>query len=175
MRTTRVGIALAGCLAAAAVFAWAQGKGRAGLWEVTTTRSIAGMQMPQLPPGTQLPPDVAARMGGGPITTQVCVTQAMVDKYSGPPPQSRGNCQVANMTTKPDGYTADIVCSGQFNGKGTVDMTIVDADHTRTKMHIVGAGGPQGRPIDMTMESTSVYKGSDCGSVQPMQMPGGSQ
>lgn len=166
MRETRIGLAVGGCLCAVAVFAWAQGKGKPGLWEVTTTRSMGGMQLP-----ANVPPEVAARMGGGPTTTQVCVTQAMVDKYSGPPPQSRGNCQVTNMTPKPDGYSAEVTCTGQFNGKGTVDMTVVDSDHTKTKMHIAGTGGPQGRPIDMTMESNSVYKGPDCGSVQPITMP----
>jgi hypothetical protein len=95
----------------------------------------------------------------------------MVDKYGGPPPQSRGNCQVTNMTTRPDGYSAEVACTGQFNGKGTVDTTIVDSDHVKTKMHMSGAGGPQGHPIDMTMESNAVYKGADCGSVQPIQMP----
>ena len=166
MRKTRVWIALGCCLCATVVFAWAQGKGKAGLWEVTTSRSIGGMQMP-----ANVPPEVAARMGGGPMTTQVCVTQAMVDKYSGPPPQSRGNCQVTNMITKPDGYSAEIACTGQFSGKGTVDTTIIDSDHVKTKVHIAGAAGPQGHPVDMTMESNSVYKGPDCGSVQPPPMP----
>jgi|SRR5579863_672969 len=166
MRKTRIWITIGCCLCATVMIAWAQGKGKPGLWEVTTTRTMGGMQLPP-----NVPPDVAARMGGGPMTTQVCVTQAMVDKYSGPPPQSRGNCQVTNMTTKPDGYTAEIACSGQFTGKGTVDMTVIDSDHTKTKVHMAGAAGPQGHPIDMTMESNATYKGADCGSVQPVQMP----
>jgi hypothetical protein len=172
MRTTRIWIAAAVGLCAFAVSASAQTKGKAGLWEVTTTRSFGGMQMPQMPDGAQMPPAMAARMGGGPTTTQVCVTQAMVDKYSGPPPQSRGNCQVTNMSAKPDGYTAEIACSGQFTGKGTVDTTIVDSDHVKSKVEIKGmAGGDQGHPIAMTMESTSVYKGADCGDVKPLAMP----
>jgi hypothetical protein len=162
---------VSGCCLSVAIFAWAQGKGKAGLWEVTTTRTMSGMQMPQMPQGAQMPPGMAARMGGAPTTTQVCVTQAMVDKYSGPPPQSRGDCSVTNMTPKAAGFTADIACTGQFNGKGTVDMTIVDAEHTKTKMHMTGTGGPQGHQIDMTIESSGVYKGADCGDVKPMQMP----
>ena len=166
MRKTRIRITMGCCLCAIAALAWAQGKGKPGLWEVTTTRSMGGMQMP-----ANVPPEVAARMGGGPMTSQVCVTQAMVDKYGGPPPQSRGNCQVTNMTTKPDGYSAEIACTGQFSGKGTVDTTILDSDHVKTKMHMTGSAGPQGHPIDITMESNSVYKGPDCGSVQPPTIP----
>jgi hypothetical protein len=163
MRKIGVWITAFCCVCAVAVFAWAQTKGKAGLWEVTTTMNIPGM--PQMPPGA--PPGMA----GGPRTNQVCVTQAMVDKYSGPPPQSRGDCQVTNMTPKPDGYTAEIACTGRFNSKGTVDMTIIDSDHTKTKMHMTG--GPPDHPMDMTMESTAVYKGPDCGSVQPPPMPAG--
>lgn len=171
MRKTRVWIMIGCCLCAMAVLASAQTKGKPGLWDVTTTRTFNGMQMPQMPQGAQVPPGMAARMGGGPMTTQVCVTQAMVDRYSGPPPQSRGDCQVTNRTMKPDGFTAEIACTGQFTGKGTVDTTILDSDHVKTTMHMAGAGGPQGHPIDMTMEMNSVYKGPDCGSVQPPPMP----
>jgi hypothetical protein len=170
MRKIGIWITAVCCVCAVAVFAWAQTKGKAGLWEVTTTRTMAGMPAP--PPGAQIPPDVAARMGGGPMTSQVCVTQAMVDKYSGPPPQSRGNCQVTNMTTKPDGYSAEVTCTGRMAMKGTVDTTIIDSDHVKTKMHMTSAGGgPQGQGMDMTMESNAVYKGPDCGSVQPAPMP----
>jgi hypothetical protein len=31
--------------------------------------------------------------------------------------------------------------------------------------------GQNSRPIDVTMQSKSVYKGPDCGSVKPMEMP----
>jgi hypothetical protein len=167
MRKNWIRIAMGCSLCGLALFAWSQGKGKAGLWEVTTTRTMGNM--PQMPQG--MPPGMAARMGGGPTTTQVCVTQAMVDKYSGPPPQTRGDCQVSNMTTKPDGYSAEVTCTGRFTGKGTVDTTIVDSDHVKSTVHITGAGGPQGQQMDMTMQSTAVYKGADCGSVQPPPMP----
>ena len=34
-------------------------------------------------------PDGMTMPGGGPHTTQVCLTQAMIDKYGAPMPQSR--------------------------------------------------------------------------------------
>jgi hypothetical protein len=33
--------------------------------------------------------------------------------------------------------------------------------------------GQNSRPIEWTSESTSVYKGPDCGSVKPLPMPAG--
>jgi hypothetical protein len=54
-----------------------------------------------------------------------------------------------------------------------MQTTFVDANTTKMTMHITGTMqmGPNSRPIDMTMESTSTYKGADCGSVQPLAMP----
>jgi hypothetical protein len=31
--------------------------------------------------------------------------------------------------------------------------------------------GPNTMPVNMTIQSNSVYKGPDCGSVQPAQLP----
>ena len=59
MRKTRVWITIGCCLFTVAQFAWAQGARKPGLWEMTTTMNMAGQQMPQmpqLPPGVQLPP-----------------------------------------------------------------------------------------------------------------------
>ena len=69
--------------------------------------------------------------------------------------------------------SATMVCTGQMNATGTVETTFVDANTTKTTVHITGTMqmGQNSRPIDMTMQSTSTYKGADCGSVQPLAMP----
>ncbi len=136
--------------------AQAQGQNqKPGLWEITATVSMAGMpQMPQM----------------GAHTTQVCVTQAMIDKYgsaySGP---QQANCQTTNVSVTPTGMTAKIVCSGQMSMTGTVTATFVDANTTKSTMHMTMNMG--GRTMDMTTESTETYKGPDCGSVKPMAVP----
>ncbi len=189
MRKTRVCIALGCCIAALA--AQAQIKQRPGLWETTSTMTMAGIpqmpqmpqgaQMPQLPPGTQLPPGVQMPQGGGmggpfggPHTTQVCITQAMIDKYGGPysNPQ-RGDCQTTDISIKANGMTATVVCTGQMNATGTVESTWTDPNTTHTKMHMTGTMqmGQNSHPIDMTMQATSVYKGPDCGNVKPLPIP----
>jgi hypothetical protein len=98
----------------------------------------------------------------------------MIDKYGGPYSRpSKGNCTMTNVVMTPTGMTAKMVCTGQMNATGTVQATFVDANTTKTTMHLTGTmqAGQNSMPVDMTMQSTSVYKGPDCGSVKPMAMP----
>jgi hypothetical protein len=157
MKKTVLWTAFVCCLVALAANAHAQ-KGKPGLWEVTTSMSMPGM--PQMP-------------GMGARTSQVCVTQAMIDKYGGPysNPQ-RGNCTVTNVSVTATGMTANLTCTGQMNMTGTVQMTIVDANTTKTTVQMNGTS-PNGQQMNMTTQSTAVYKGADCGSVKPLAMPPG--
>jgi hypothetical protein len=168
MRKTRVWITLTCCLLALAVFAWAQSNRKPGLWEVTST--INWIQSP-MPPGMQAPP--GSPFSGAPRTTQVCLTQAQIDKYGAPPPQTRGDCQMTGIQIRPDGMTATMACTGRVVGSGTVEGSWSDSEHTKGKVHFTGTMtmGPNSRPVEWTMESTSVYKGADCGSVQPIATP----
>jgi hypothetical protein len=164
MRTTRLWIPACCCVAATALLLMAQPTQRAGLYE--TTSNMTWQQSP-MPNGMQMP-------GGGPHTTQACVTQEMIDKYGAPPPQqSRGNCQMTNVNKTATGMTGDWICTGAMNGKGSVESTWTGDGKVTAKVHFTGVMqmGPQSRPIEWTMESTSVYKGADCGDVKPMQMP----
>jgi hypothetical protein len=155
MNKTQFGLILGCCIIALA--AQAQGQGRKpGLWEVTSQVSMSGgpSNMPQMPPRTN----------------QVCVTQAMIDKYGGPysnPPQSQ--CQITNMSMSATGMSANLTCSGRANMTGTVQTTFVDANTTKTTVQMSMAMGPN--TMNMTMESTAIYKGPDCGSVQPLALP----
>ena len=195
MRKTPVFFIFACCLVGVA--AHAQSKQKPGLWEMTSTMNMAGMpQMPQMPqgaqmPNVQLPPGVTLPPGvqmpqagampggmGGPMggahTTQVCVTQAMIDKYGGPysnPP--RGNCTVTDISVKDTGMTASIACTGQMTATGTVATTFIDSNSSSTKVHMTGTmqRGPDSRPLDVTIQSRATYKGPDCGSVKPAVLP----
>jgi Protein of unknown function (DUF3617) len=162
MRRTRVWITLSGCLFALAIVAWAQTR-KAGLWNLTTTMT---WQQSPFPAGMGDP------SGGGPRTTPVCITQQYIDKYGAILPQSRGNCQVINLVKKDHGMTADMVCTGPMSGKGHLESSWTDDEHARGRIHFVGAmqAGPNSKPIEWTSESSSVYKGADCGSVKPLPM-----
>src|SRR5208283_4944603 len=120
---------------------------KAGLWESTSTMT---WQQSPMPAGMIMPAGSNSPFGGGPHTTQVCVTQAMIDKYGTPPPQSRNNqCQMSNMQIKAGGMSADWVCSGTMAGKGSVESSWTDSDHTDTKVHFLGSMqmGTNSRPI----------------------------
>jgi len=134
----------------------AQGQRKAGLWEVTSSMSMSGM--PNMP-----------NMGSR--TQQVCVTQAMIDKYGGPysNPQN-AQCQVTNVSLSPTGMSADLSCSGRMTMSGTVKTMFVDANTTKTTMQMNMTTG-NGQQMNMTMQSTATYKGADCGSVQPLTLP----
>jgi len=178
MSKCRIGIALCCCLPMLVTAAQGQTKQKPGLWEVTSQMSMGGQgapQMPQMPPGTQLPPGMSVSPFG-PHTSQVCVTQAMIDKYGGPTSQPpRGDCQVTNIVMKANGMTADITCTGQMDTTGTITSTWTDGNSTDTTMHMTGTMqmGANNRPVDMTMHTTSTYKGPDCGNVKPLTMPPG--
>jgi hypothetical protein len=158
------------CLFAIALFAWAQSVRKPGLWEMTSNMT---WQQSPLPPGMTLPPGMKSPFSGNTTTTQVCLTQAMIDKYGAAVPKSDNDCKMANISKTLNGMTAEMVCSGRVNGKGTMEASWSDADHTKGKMHFVGTmqGGKNSMPVEWTVEFTSAYKGPDCGSVKPMPMP----
>jgi hypothetical protein len=131
-------------------------------------------QKSPMPPGMSMPMGANSPFGGGARTTQVCLTQQMIDKYGSPPPQSGSNqCQMSNIVKKTNTMSADWVCSGAMAGKGTVEAAWTDADHATSKVHFLGSMqmGPNATPVEYTIESTSVFKGADCGSVKPLPTP----
>jgi hypothetical protein len=164
MRKTRVWITMAFCLFFISLSASAQANRKPGLWEMTSTMT---WQQSPMPAGMTMP-------GGGAHTSQVCITQAMIEKYGAPVPQSRNNqCQVANVQMKSGGMSADWICTGPMAGKGTVQSSWTDSDHAITKVHFSGSMqiGPNTAPVEYSIEATSAYKGADCGSVKPAPMP----
>jgi hypothetical protein len=160
MRGTRNWIVWSSCFCAVTVLVWAQTR-KAGLWELTTTQT---WQQSPFPAG--------AAPGGGTRTTQVCLTEQQIDKYGAIVPQTRG-CQVTNIVKKANGMTADMVCTGTMSGKGTLESFSTDGEHAKGKVHFVGSiqAGPNGKPIEWTIESSSVFKSADCGAVKPVPMP----
>jgi hypothetical protein len=151
--------------------ALAQASRKPGLWEMTSTMT---WQQSPMPAGMTMPPGANSPFGGGAHTTQVCLTQAMIDKYGAPPPQSRNNqCQMANVQMHSNSMTADWICTGMMAGKGYIESSWTDSNHATTKVHFLGSMqmGPNPTPIEYTIQASSIYKGPDCGSVKPAPMP----
>jgi hypothetical protein len=167
MRKTLIYFALCGCLSAMAGSAWAQSSRKPGLWEMTS--NTTWVQSP-MPPGMQTP--TGSPFAGGPRTSPVCLTQAMIDKYGAPVPQP-GHCTIDNLVIKPTGMSANLVCTGMMNVKATMESSWTNPDVAHGKMHFIGTmqAGQSPRPVEWTVESTSIYKGPNCGNVKPMAMP----
>lgn len=169
MHKTRVLLAMGFCLFFISLSASAQVNRKPGLWEMTSNMT---WQKSPLPPGMTMPAGANNPFGGGAHTTQVCVTQAMIDKYGAPVPHSSGACQVSNVHLGPGNMTADWVCTGMMAGKGTVESSWTDSDHATSKVHFAGSMqmGQNATPVEYTIVANSLYKGSDCGSVKPVPM-----
>jgi hypothetical protein len=130
-------------------------------------------QQSPFPAGMPTPPGGNSPFGGGPHTSQVCVTQEMIDRYDGPMPQSRGECQVKNMEKSATGMTADYVCTGHMTGTGKLEASWTETGESHSKLHFTGTMqmGQRSTPVEWTVDSTSTYKGSDCGNVRPVPIP----
>ena len=71
--------------------------------------------------------------------TQVCLTQAIIDKYGAPLPQTRNDCQLVNVQKSDHGMTADLVCVGRMTGKGTLTSSWDDPlEHAKGGVHFTG-------------------------------------
>jgi len=166
MLKPRVWITLCCCVFVLTTVASAQSTRKPGLWE---TESSMTFQQSPLPPGIQAPP--GSPFSGAPRTTQVCVTQAMIDKYGGPAvTPGRGDCQMTGISLTATGMTATMACTGQMAGNGTVSTTWTMGASSQTKVHFTGTMqmGPRSAPVGWTMQATSTYKGPDCGNVKPV-------
>lgn len=158
MRMHRSLLVASACIVLLGVFAWAQSR-KAGLYEVTATMTWQDSPFP----GGMGP-------GGGPHTNQVCVTQEQIDKYGDVPPQTRGNCQITDVHKDAHHMSATMTCSAPMAGTGTIEATWVDENRSHSTVHFSGSMqmGPNSKPFSWTLDSTSVYKGADCGSVKPV-------
>lgn len=172
MKLSRI-LACGAALAAAgaiAIPALAASHGKVGLWEITTTMNMAGMQMPDL---SKLPPDQRAMveaqmkkngvtMSGRTMTTKHCMTAQEV--AAGKPDMSHmKDCTVQNLSTTASGMSADLVCKGDMNGRG--HMQVSYSGDTSYSGSMTMKGSAHGQPIDMTNTFSGKWVSADCGSV----------
>jgi hypothetical protein len=165
MRFRRLSLTFLVC--SMALSAFAADARKPGLYETTSEMS---WQKSPFPEGMQMPPQAAAAFGGSKQTTQVCVTQQQIDKYGSVPPQTQRECKMTSITKTLTGMKAEMVCSGQMSGKGTMDASWAGDGSTKGKVHFDGSMqmGPQPTPVEWTINYVSTYKGPDCGKVKPL-------
>lgn len=166
MRNITVWVAMSCCAASIAMPGSAQNARKPGLWEVNSKMT---WQLSPIPPGVTLPGGISPSTPTT-HTTQVCLTQEMIDRYGAPIPQSRSECRAENIRKTASAMSADWVCSGRMSGKGTLESSWIGDTDAQSKLHFVGTMqmGQGEEPVEWTNESTSVYKGSDCGDLKPV-------
>jgi len=164
MRHVRLWVAVGAWLLAGSLILPAARNRKPGLWEMTTTTTW--QKAPMI--GGE-----GARMQGGTHTTQLCLTQEMIDDYGALLPQGRGQCTIQNRVTTDSKTTGDYVCTGPMDGKGSLESTWTDSEHVVGKVHFVGTFlvGSQRQPIEWTTESSSEFKSANCGAVKPHPLP----
>jgi len=141
--------------------------GKAGLWSVTT--EIGGMpQMPQMTPeqmqqmqsmGVQMP-----QSGPRGMTTQYCMTEAEVNSDA-PPPSMQKRCKISNMRITGGTMNADIVCTGEMQGRGHMSVTYDGTEHYSGRVAFTET--VEGETHSMTDTFDGHWVSSDCGSVKP--------
>ncbi len=148
---------------ALALLLWGQTR-KAGLWELTTVQTW--LQAP-----AAMRDSTAA--SGGKRTTDVCLTQEMIDKYGAIVPQIRG-CQITNIVKTGNKMNADMVCTGAMTGKGTLESAAIDSEHAKGKVHFTGSiqAGSNSVPVEWTTYSSGTFKSADCGDVKTHPVEG---
>jgi len=169
MRRNRVLITVGCCLLAVTVAALAQTARKPGLWETT---AVMTMQQSPFPPGMDMSQMPNSPFSGKPMITKACLTQVQIDKFGTAMPHEAAGCKTTNISNKPTGMTVEMVCSGQMNGTMHFESSFPDGIHAKGTMHFKGAmqTGANPTPFEFTVNSTSVYKGADCGSVKPLPL-----
>ncbi len=169
MNKTRVWMIVGCCSIGLAMLAWGQGVRKPGLWDMTSTMT---WQKTPMPPGVTMPPGAGNPFAPTTHTTQVCLTQEMIDKYGAPVVTPQQGCTISNVALKSDSMTAEMTCTGRMNAHATIESSWA-GDTAHGTMHFTGTSqmGANAIPIEFTIESTSSYKGADCGSVKPLSVP----
>ena len=100
--------------------------------------------------------------------TMICVTQAQIDEYSGPKPDSHAGCQITDIRKHEGGSSAKITCGPPMTEKGTIEMSWIDSRHSKTKSHFIATmqAGPTPRTLEWTIETESTFQSPDCGNVK---------
>jgi hypothetical protein len=152
------------CLLVAPGVAYAA-HGRVGLWNVTTSMSMA---MPQIPPEAlaQMKARGIKMPNGQSFTSQICMTAAEVNADK-PPSMGRENtgCQWGNIHTSASGMTGDLVCTGQMKGHGSMQVSYTGNTHYSGQYSF--QGNVEGQTQDMKSTFTGDWVKTDCGVVKP--------
>ena len=139
--------------------------GKAGLWSVDM--SIVGQDT------SQLSPEVTSQMKAkglipnarGGFTLQRCMTQAEVeDDNNIINAHASKDCQIVNQGRDGQLFSADLVCKGQLNGTGHVDVRYDSDVHYESRL-VITAVEPEGK----SMKQDQTFEGRWISPICPAQ------
>lgn len=154
-------------LAPAAAFA---AHGKAGLWNITSTMEMPNM--PAIPPQTmEMMKARGIPMPGQPFTTQMCMTQEMVNADKPPATHNSDvSCDTKVLSSSPSAMHTQVTCKGRVNGTGDMQMSWRGTDHYESTYSFQGTS-EGGRPQNMVQHATGDFVKADCGSVKSYGPP----
>jgi hypothetical protein len=114
------------------------GHAKAGLWSTTATTTMPGMA-----PQTH--------------TATFCMTAEQANA-AGPP--GTPGCTMSNAHSDAQNYSADMVCTGQFNATGNVSATYDSDTHYTATTNLTTNG------VSMTTRSESRWLKADCAGAE---------
>ena len=150
---------------------------RPGLWSMTMTSDLSGMEIPEMP---ELSPEVLAQMQAMGIelpnldfsqprttTVQSCVTPEDI--------ANRGqfdtgtdmddDCRQENVQTSESGMSMDLICMGTMNGTGHMEYVFESDTRYSGTMTFQGTSG--GQVMNMTNAMEGNWVSADCGDIAP--------
>ena len=150
---------------------------RPGLWTMTMTSDLSGMEIPEMP---EMSPEVLAQMEAMGIqlpnmdfsqprttTVQTCITPediANQDQFD-MGEEMDDDCRQENLQTSDTGMSMDLVCTGTMNGTGRIEYVFESDTSYSETMNFQGTSGGQVANMNNTMEGNWVS--ADCGNVAP--------
>ena len=150
---------------------------RPGLWTMTMTSDLSGMEIPEMP---EMSPEVLAQMEAMGIqlpnmdfsqprttTVQTCITPediANQDQFD-MGEEMDDDCRQENLQTSDTGMSMDLVCTGTMNGTGRIEYVFESDTSYSGTMNFQGTSGGQVANMNNTMEGNWVS--ADCGNVAP--------
>jgi hypothetical protein len=146
--------------------AWA-GHGKIGLWDVSMTMKMSGMDTSRLSPRALAQLKAMGMLGdkGMTVNDQHCMTAAEVasDAFSPKNPKDH-DCKLVNRKTNGRSVSGDLVCTGATNATGHMDFTFDSDLHYQGHMMMKGTHNGHPSNEDMTFEGHWVK--ADCGGVK---------
>jgi hypothetical protein len=150
---------------------------RPGLWTMTMTSDLSGMEIPEMP---ELSPEVLAQMQAMGIelpnldfsqprttTVRTCVTPEDIanrDRFDMGTEMDE-DCRQENLQTSETGMSMDLVCTGTMNGTGHIEYVFESETRYSGTMTFQGTSGGQVANMSNAMEGNWVS--ADCGDAAP--------